>query len=83
VGQWPAQKSLLSKIERPASHAGYPEQLRQARAWGPHSSGPVAIPIMWNAVGRAAGSVFTGEKSSKAAAKDLYDLVQAELAKAK
>lgn len=83
VGQWPAQKSLLSKIERPASHAGYSEQLKHARTWGPYSSGPVAIPLMWNAVGRAAGSVFTGEKSSKAAAKDLYDLVQAELAKAK
>ncbi|HEV8311281.1 MAG TPA: extracellular solute-binding protein [Methylomirabilota bacterium] len=83
VGQWPAQKSLLAKIERPASHAGYAEQLKHARTWGPYSSGPVAIPIMWNAVGRAAGSVFTGEKTSRAAAKELSDLIQAELAKAR
>jgi multiple sugar transport system substrate-binding protein len=83
VGQWPAQKGLLARIERAPSHAGYAEQLKHARTWGPYSSGPVAIPTMWNAVGRAAGSVFTGEKTSKAAAKDLYDLIQAELAKAK
>jgi hypothetical protein len=43
----------------------------------------VAIPIMWNAVGRAAGSVFTGEKTSKAAAQELAEIVRAELAKAK
>ena len=83
VGQWPAQKSLLAKIERPPSHAGYAEQLKLARAWGPYSTGPVAIPIMWNATGRAAGAVFTGEKTSKVAAKELHDLIQAELAKAR
>jgi hypothetical protein len=38
---------------------------------------------MWNAVGRAAGSVFTGEKTSTAAAQELHDLIQAELAKKK
>ena len=83
AGQWPAQKSLMAKIQRDPSHAGYPEQLKHARQWGPYSTGPVAIPTMWNAVGRAAGAVFTGEKTSKAAAKDIHDLVQAELAKVK
>jgi multiple sugar transport system substrate-binding protein len=83
VGQWPAQKSLLAKIERPPSHAGYAEQLKHARTWGPYSTGPVAIPTMWNAVGRAAGSVFTGEKTSKVAAKELQDLIQGELSKPK
>jgi hypothetical protein len=38
---------------------------------------------MWNAVGRAAGSVFTGEKTSKVAAKELQDLIQGELSKPK
>jgi multiple sugar transport system substrate-binding protein len=83
VGQWPAQKSLIAKIQRAASHSGYPEQLKLARQWGPYSSGPVAIPTMWNAVGRAIGSVFTGEKTSRAAAQEVHDLVQAELAKKK
>jgi len=80
-GQWPAQKSLLAKIQRGPAHAGYPEQLALARSWGAYSAGPVAIPTMWNAVGRAAGSVFIGEKTSKAAAQDVYDLIQTELAK--
>jgi multiple sugar transport system substrate-binding protein len=83
VGQWPAQKSGIAKIQRPPSHSGYPEQLKVARQWGAYSSGPVAIPTMWNAVGRASGSVFTGEKTSTAAAQELHDLIQAELAKKK
>lgn len=83
VGQWPAQKSLIARIQRPASHSGYPEQLKHARQWGAYSSGPVAIPTMWNAVGRAVGSVFTGEKTSRAAAQEVYELVQGELAKKK
>jgi multiple sugar transport system substrate-binding protein len=82
-GQWPAQHSLIAKIQRGPSHSGYPEQLKLARQWGAYSTGPVAIPTMWNAVGRAAGSVFVGEKTSKAAAKELHELIQAELAKAK
>jgi hypothetical protein len=36
---------------------------------------------MWNATGRAAGSVFIGEKSSKEAAAGLYDTIAKELAK--
>ena len=83
VGQWPAQKSLIAKIERGPAHSGYPEQLKIARQWGAYSTGPVAIPTMWNAVGRAIGSVFIGEKPSKAAAQEVYDLIQTELAKAK
>jgi multiple sugar transport system substrate-binding protein len=83
VGQWPAQKSLIARIQRPASHSGYPEQLKHARQWGAYSSGPVAIPTMWNAVGRAVGAVFTGEKTSRAAAQEVYELVQGELAKKK
>jgi multiple sugar transport system substrate-binding protein len=83
VGQWPAQKSLIAKIQRGPSHAGYPEQLKVARQWGAYSTGPVAIPTMWNAVGRAIGSVFIGERTAKAAAQEVYDLVQTELAKAK
>ena len=34
---------------------------------GPLGLGPVAIAFMWNVTGRAAGSVFIGEKSSKEA----------------
>jgi hypothetical protein len=60
---------------------GYPEQLRTARSWGPYGIGPVAIPFMWLAVGRAAGSVFIGEKTSAQAAQDLHDALSRELAR--
>ena len=36
---------------------------------------------MWNAVGRAAGSVFIGEKTSAQAATELHDAISKELAK--
>ncbi|MBW1961113.1 MAG: extracellular solute-binding protein [Deltaproteobacteria bacterium] len=83
VGQWPAQKTLIKKIKRGPSHSGYPKQLIKARSWGPYSTGPVAIPTMWNWVGRAAGSVFIGEKTSLEAAKDLYKKIAAEMEKKK
>jgi len=48
---------------------------------GPLGLGPVAIAFMWNVTGRAAGSVFIGEKSSKEAAAGLYDAITKELGK--
>ncbi len=81
VGQWPAQKTLIKKIKRGPAHSGYPEQLVLARSWGPYSTGPVAIPMMWNWVGRAAGAVFIGEKTPLEAAKEVHANISAELAK--
>lgn len=59
----------------------FTEQLTSARSWGPYGTGPVAIPFMWNATGRAAGSVFIGEKSAIDAATELHALVSKELEK--
>jgi multiple sugar transport system substrate-binding protein len=81
VGQWPAQKSIIKKIKRGPAHSGYPKQLIKARSWGPYSTGPVAIPTMWNWVGRTVGSVFIGEKTSLEAAKDLHNKIKTELEK--
>jgi hypothetical protein len=47
----------------------------------PYGLGPVAIPFMWNATGRAAGSVFIGEKTSEEATAELYGAIAKELAK--
>ncbi len=79
--QWPAQKSLIKRIERDPSHAGYPQQLLKARSWGPYSTGPIPIPTMWNWVGRGAGAVFIGEKTPLEASQEIYDNITAELAK--
>ncbi|MBI1776871.1 MAG: extracellular solute-binding protein [Proteobacteria bacterium] len=76
------QKAVMNYDRLPAEIApGFTDQIRQARSWGPYGLGPVAIPFMWNAVGRAAGSVFIGEKTSKVAAAELHDAISKELAK--
>jgi multiple sugar transport system substrate-binding protein len=77
----PAQRAALDARSWSPELSGYPEQLKTARSWGPYGTGPVAIPFMWNAVGRAAGSVFIGEKSSAQAAAELHDAISKELAK--
>ncbi|HEX5078460.1 MAG TPA: extracellular solute-binding protein [Geminicoccaceae bacterium] len=78
--QWPAQTSLIGRIERGPSHAGYSEQLLKARSWGAYSTGPVDIPTMWNWVGRGAGAVFIGEKTPLEASQEIYDNISAKLA---
>jgi multiple sugar transport system substrate-binding protein len=76
------QRPIMTYARLPESIAeGFTKQLQSARSWGPYGTGPVAIPFMWNAVGRAAGSVFIGEKSSKQAAAELHDTISKELAK--
>ncbi len=77
----PAQLAAVAQSTMPPEMSGWPLQLTSARSWGPYGTGPVAIPFMWNATGRAAGSVFIGEKTSLAAATELHELVSKELAK--
>ena len=77
----PAQQAALAARPWPPELTGFPEQLKTARSWGAYGIGPVPIPFMWNAVGRAAGSVFIGEKTSAQAAAELHDAISRELAK--
>jgi ABC-type glycerol-3-phosphate transport system substrate-binding protein len=77
----PAQRAAIDSRAWAPEMSGFPEQLKTARSWGPYGTGPVPIPFMWNAVGRAAGSVFIGEKSSAQAAQELHAAISAELAK--
>jgi len=77
----PAQRAALDSRAWAPELSGYPEQLKTARSWGPYGTGPVPIPFMWNAVGRTAGSVFIGEKTSAQAAAELHDAISRELAR--
>jgi len=77
-----AQRPLLNYSRLPSEiSAGFSEQIAMARSWGAYGTGPVAIPFMWNAIGRAAGSVFIGEKTSQVAAAEFHDLISRELAR--
>jgi multiple sugar transport system substrate-binding protein len=76
------QKPVMNYDRLPSEISqGFTDQLQRARSWGPYGLGPVAIPFMWNAVGRAVGSVFIGEKTAKDAAQELYETIAKELAK--
>ncbi|MCZ8309495.1 MAG: sugar ABC transporter substrate-binding protein [Magnetospirillum sp.] len=77
----PAQRSALTSRNWAPELAGYPRQLANSRSWGPYATGPVPIPFMWNAVGRAAGSVFIGEKTPAVAAAELHETIARELAR--
>ena len=79
AGMWPAQKTLIKQLPQVASHTGYKDQLILARSWGPYSTGPIPIPTMWNWVGRGAGSVFIGEKTSIEVANEIYENIKKEL----
>ncbi|MDG2198014.1 MAG: extracellular solute-binding protein, partial [SAR324 cluster bacterium] len=79
AGMWPAQKTLIKQLPQVASHSGYKDQLILARSWGPYSTGPIPIPTMWNWVGRGAGSVFIGEKTSIEVANEIYENIKKEL----
>ena len=77
----PSQRTAVAMRSYPEGMSGFGEQLKTARSWGPYALGPVAIPLMWNATGRAAGSVFIGEKTPAQAAGELHSLISSELAK--
>lgn len=76
------QRPIMNYDRLPSEiSAGFTAQLQTARSWGAYNNGPVSIPFMWNAVGRSAGSVFIGEKTSKQAATELHEAIAKELAK--
>ena len=76
------QRPIMNYDRLPSEiSAGFTAQLQSARSWGAYNNGPVSIPFMWNAVGRWAGSVFIGEKTSKQAATELHEAIAKELAK--
>ncbi|HEX2556088.1 MAG TPA: extracellular solute-binding protein [Microvirga sp.] len=74
--QFPAQKSLLQKVDFGPELKGFAEQLQTARTWGPYASGPIPIGTMWNAVGRAFGTALSGQQTPENASKALLQTIQ-------
>jgi multiple sugar transport system substrate-binding protein len=74
--QFPAQRSLLKKVDFGAELKGFAEQLEYAQSWGAYASGPVPIGTLWNLAGRAFGTAMSGQRSPDDAAKDLLQEVR-------
>jgi len=75
-GQFPAQKSLLKKIDFGKAFNAFPKQLAQARVWGDYSTCPAPIGSMWDATNKEFGAAFVGQKTYEEAAQDLLKTVQ-------
>ena len=73
--QFPAQTSLLKKVDFGKEMQGFAEQLGYARTWGPYSDGPAPIGAMWNATGRAFSAALSGQRTEQQAAEELLDNV--------
>jgi multiple sugar transport system substrate-binding protein len=73
--QFPAQRSLLKKVDWAPELKGFAEQLGYARTWGPYSDGPAPIGAMWNATGRAFSAALSGQRSEQDAAEELVQAV--------
>ncbi|HYF21465.1 MAG TPA: sugar ABC transporter substrate-binding protein [Ramlibacter sp.] len=77
----PSQMEAVRTAKVEPGMEGFKEQLLNARSWGPYATGPVDIPVMWNAIGRAAGSVFARQRTPEQAAQDFLAQLNAEMAK--
>ena len=73
--QFPAQRSLLQKVDWSPELKGFAEQLGYARTWGPYSDGPAPIGALWNATGRAFSAALSGQRSEQEAAQELMAAV--------
>jgi multiple sugar transport system substrate-binding protein len=74
--QFPAQQSLLKKVDFGPELKGFAEQLQYSRSWGPYSTGPIPLGVMWNETGRAFGTALSGQRPPEEAAKDLLQELQ-------
>jgi multiple sugar transport system substrate-binding protein len=81
TGYTPSQYEALKTKQPEPGMEGFRDQLLLARSWGAYATGPVDIPTMWNASGRAIGSVLIRQKTAEQAAQEFVALLQAELAK--
>ncbi|MEO7242086.1 MAG: sugar ABC transporter substrate-binding protein [Variovorax sp.] len=73
--QFPAQRSLLKKVDFGTEMKGFAEQLGYARTWGAYADGPVPIGTMWNATGRAFGTALSGQRSEADTAAELVETI--------
>jgi multiple sugar transport system substrate-binding protein len=78
--QFPAQNSLLKKIDFGAPLKGFAEQFQYARTWGPYADGPVPIGTMWNLTDRAFGTALSGQSAPEEAAKGLLEGIKKQMA---
>jgi len=81
--QYPAQKSLLSKLAFPPSEQGYVEMLPVAQTFERYISSPIPVPSMTALVNREFGAVFSGQREPEDAANAIIEELNQLLARGK
>ncbi len=81
TNQFPAQKSLLSKIDYRPEESGFAEQLaNNTRTWGAYSDSGAGVGQLWNLTARAVATSLSGQSSSIEAAEGLVTEIERLLA---
>ncbi|WDR05194.1 sugar ABC transporter substrate-binding protein [Devosia rhodophyticola] len=82
TNQFPAQKSLLSKIEYRPEELGFAKELADhTRTWGAYADSGVGVGPLWNLTARAFGTALSGQSSTEQAADDLIAEINRMLGK--
>lgn len=81
--QYPAQKSLLEKLDFPKTEQGYVQMLPLAQSFERYISSPIPVPGMTSLITREFGAVYSGQRSSAEAAGVVVSELKKLLAKGK
>lgn len=72
TNQFPAQKSLLEKIEYREQETGFSIQLaNHTRTWGAYAESGVGVGPLWNLTSRSFGAALSGQTPPEQAAEEL------------
>lgn len=80
IDQYPAATSVLASMEVPEGEEGYQQQLPHSVTFGRYISGPIPVTTLTKIANAEFGSVYSGQKDSRAAAQSIVDQIAAELA---
>ncbi len=81
--QYPAQKSLISKLAFPPSEQGYVQMLPVAQTFERYISSPIPVSSMTALVNREFGAVFSGQRDPEEAAAAIIQQLNELLARGK
>lgn len=81
IQQYPASTTVLSDMKVPPGEAGFSEQLPHSRSFARYIGGPVPVATLQKIANAEFGAVYSGQKTSQAAAESLVQQIEAELAK--
>lgn len=81
IEQYPAATTILSDMTVPDGEDGYQQQLPHSQSFARYIGGPIPVATLQKIANSEFGAVYSGQKTSQAAAESLVQQIEAELAK--